>query len=72
MNWINVAIIVCVIVGACLIAYLMWFMAHPRSPEQAQQEADDWAAKHRMRPAGRPAQLEDGAEVDAEDSARAD
>jgi hypothetical protein len=47
MNWINIALIVCVIIGVCLIAYLMWFMAHPRTHEHAQQEADEWARKHR-------------------------
>ncbi len=49
MNWINVATIAAVVIGVCLIAYLMWFMAHPRSPKQAQQEADEWARKHRLK-----------------------
>lgn len=49
MNWINVATIVAVVIGVCLIAYLMWFMAHPRSDEQAKQEADEWARKHRLK-----------------------
>jgi hypothetical protein len=49
MNWINVALIICVIVGVCLLAYFLWFMAHPRSPRQAQQEADDWARRHRLK-----------------------
>jgi hypothetical protein len=49
MNWINVALIVTLIVGVCLLAYLMWFMAHPRSPQKAKQEADDWARRHSLK-----------------------
>jgi heme/copper-type cytochrome/quinol oxidase subunit 2 len=49
MNWINVAIIVCVIIGVCLLTYLMWFMAHPRTRKQAQEEADEWARRHSLK-----------------------
>ncbi len=49
MNWINIALIVTVIIGVCLLAYLMWFMAHPRSQKQAEQEADEWARRHRLK-----------------------
>jgi hypothetical protein len=59
MNWINVATIICVIVGVCLLAYFLWFMAHPRSPETAKQEADEWARRHRLKDRERAAKRRD-------------
>ena len=39
MNWINVALLASVAVMAALFIYLLWFMAHPRTSEQAEEEA---------------------------------
>jgi hypothetical protein len=42
MTWINVALIACVVAALSVGFYLVWFIAHPRSPEQ-QQETDNGA-----------------------------
>ncbi len=49
MNWVNTALIISVIIMVCLVAYLFWFMAHPRSEKQAQEEADEWARRHSLK-----------------------
>lgn len=49
MNWINVALIVSLIILACLVVYLFWFMAHPRTEKQAKEEAEEWARRHSLK-----------------------
>lgn len=43
MTWINVALLACVATALGVGFYLVWFLAHPRSPEQQGLEPEPGA-----------------------------